>query len=137
MSASALAMPVSDPDGSSHPNAIFIPGTVVMDNIDRTGGVDWVAYHSPAAFAGGDVPISGVSHHTALSPALYAAIVGFAVPAGAIYYGQVTAAALMYLATNVLDTPGVNADGTPMLDAATNLPVMVSYFSAATVVTLG
>ena len=137
MSALALALPVSDPDGSIHPNAVYLPATVIMDNIDRTGGVDWVAYHSAAAFLSGDVPINGVTHHTALGNALYAAVVGFAIPAGMTTYGQVTAAALVYLAQSVLDTPGVNADGTPMLDPATGQPVTVSYFANAVVTTLG
>ena len=133
----ALAMPVVNRDGSTDPDAIYLPGTVIMDNLDRTGGVDWVAYHSAAAFLSGDVPISGVTHHTALGNALYAAVVGFAVPAGMTTYGQVTAAALVYLAQSVLDTPGVNADGTPMLDPATGQPVTVSYFANAVVTTLG
>ena len=137
MSAICLALPVSDPDGSAHPNAVYLPATVIMDNIDRTGGVDWVAYHSAAAFLSGDVPISGVTHHTALGNALYAAVVGFAVPAGMTTYGQVTAAALMYLAQSVLDVPGKNADGTPQLDPVTGQPVLVSYFQNAVVTTLG
>ena len=137
MSASALAMSVSDPDGSTHPNAVYLPGTVTMDNLDRTGGVDWVPYHDIASFLAGNAPIAGVSHHTALGPALYAAVVSFPLPAGATTYGQVTAAALMYLAMNVKDVPGKNADGTPMIDPATGQPVLVSYFASATVVSLG
>ena len=137
MSASALAMPVNDPDGSSHPNAIFIPGTVIEDNIDRLGGIDWVAYHSATAFLAGDIPIAGVSHHTALDHTLYAAVTSFAIPAGTTDYGQLTAEALVYLAENVNDTPGKNADGTPQLDPVTGQPVLVSYFANATVVTLG
>ena len=137
MSAICLALPVSDPDGSAHPNAVYLPATVIMDNIDRIGGVDWVAYHSPAALAAGDTPIEGSQHHTALNNALYAGIVGFPIPVGATTYGQATAAALVYLAQNVLDTPGKNADGTPMLDPVTRAPVMVSFFASATVVSLG
>ena len=133
----ALAMSVTNSDGSTDPDAIYLPGTVIMDNLDRTGGVDWVAYHSPAALAAGDTPISGSQHHTALGNTLYAGVVGFPIPAGATTYGQATAAALVYLAKNVLDTPGKNADGTPQLDPVTNLPVLVSFFAAATVVTLG
>ena len=133
----ALAMPVVNRDGSTDPEAIYLPGTVIMDNLDRTGGVDWVAYHSPAALAAGDTPIDGSQHHTALNNALYAGIVGFPIPVGATTYGQATAAALVYLAQNVLDTPGKNADGTPMLDAATGQPVLVSYFANAVVTTLG
>ena len=137
MSASALSMPVNDPDGTTHPDAIFIPGTVTEDNIDRLGGIDWNAYHSVAAFLAGDVPISGISHHTALDHTLYAAITGFAIPAGTTTYGQLTAEALVYLAQNVKDVPGKNADGTPQLDPATGQPILVSFFQNATVVTLG
>ena len=133
----ALAMPVVNRDGSTDPDAIYLPGTVIMDNLDRTGGVDWVAYHSPAALAAGDTPIDGSQHHTALNNALYAGIVGFPLPVGATTYGQATAAALVYLAQNVLDTPGKNADGTPMIDPVTGAPVMVSYFANAVVTTLG
>ena len=137
MSILALAMPVVNKDGSTDPDAIYLPGTVVMDNLDRTGGVDWVAYHSPAALAAGDTPIPGSEHHTALGNALYAGVVGFPIPAGATTYGQATAAALVYLAQHVLDTPGKNADGTPLLDSVTGQPVLVSFFASATVVTLG
>ena len=133
----ALAMSVSNKDGSTDPDAIYLPGTVIMDNIDHTGGVEWVAYHSIAAFAAGDTPIPNAGHHTALSPALYAGIVSFPLPAGATNYGQATAAALVYLAQNVKDTPGVNADGSAMIDPATGQPVLVSYFASATVVSLG
>ena len=133
----ALALPVTNKDGSNDPDAVYLPGTVIMDNLDQRGGIDWVAYHSPAAFAAGDTPIPDAQHHTALSPALYAGIVSFPLPAGATTYGQATAAALVYLAMNVKDVPGKNADGSPMLDAVTGQPVMVSYFANATVVTLG
>ena len=133
----ALAMSVSNPDGSTDPDAIYLPGTVIMDNLDRTGGVDWVAYHSPAALAAGDTPIPDSQHHTALGNALYAGVVSFPIPAGATTYGQATAAALVYLAKNVLDTPGKNADGTPQVDPVTGQPVLVSFFASATVVSLG
>ena len=133
----ALAMPVVNRDGSTDPDAIYLPGTVIMDNLDRLGGVDWVAYHSPAALAAGDTPIAGSEHHTAIDSALYAGVVSFPIPAGATTYGQATAAALVYLAQNVRDTPGKNADGTPMLDPVTGRPVLVSFFASAVVTTLG
>ena len=137
MSILALAMSVSNRDGSNDPDAVYLPGTVIMDNLDQRGGIDWVAYHSPAAFAAGDTPIPNAQHHTDLSPALYAGVVNFPLPAGATTYGQATAAALVYLAMNVKDVPGKNPDGSTMLDPATGQPVMVSYFANATVVTLG
>ena len=135
MPVSVLALPFIDSAGDTHPSAIWLPGTVVMDNLDKTGGVDWVAYHSPAALAAGDTPIQGGQHHTALDGTLYAGVVSFPVQAGT--YGAATAIALTYLAKNVKDTPGKNADGTPQLDPVTGQPVLVSYFAAATVVTLG
>jgi hypothetical protein len=133
----AFSMPVADPDGSGvHPNAVFIPDTVVMNNINRVGGVGWTVWHNGAALLAGDLPIAGVQHHTDLNTALYNAVVAFPIPAGTTAYGQVTAAALIYLGQNVKDTPGKNTDGTPLLDAQ-GQPVMVAYFANATVVQIG
>jgi len=136
MPSSVLQMPFTDNSGCAHPSAIWIPGTVIMDNVDMAGGVDWLAYHSPQAYAAGDSPVQGGQHHTALGRALYAGVSAFPIPAGATTYGQVTMAALVYLAQNVLDTPAPpNADGS----TATNpdgSPEMRSFFVSATIITL-
>lgn len=125
MQINGLVMPFTDPAGVSHPNSFWIPGTVIMNNIDKVGGVDWVGYDSVAAFVAEDQPVQWATHHTAIPTALYLGIVSFPIPAGATDYGQVTAAALVYLAQNVLDTP------TGALDINGN-PVLVSFFADAT-----
>ncbi len=134
MSINALAMPFQDPAGDNHPAAVWLPGTVIMDNLDKTGGVDWVAYHSPAALAAGDTPVQGGQHHMSIDPALYAQVMAFPVQAGG--YDAATEAALTYLAQNVKDTPGVSPDETPQVDAQ-GKPVMVPFFQSAQVVQIG
>lgn len=129
MPISVLKMPVSDPDGSTHPDAIWIPAQVVMDNIGRQGGVDWYAYHDSNAFLTGKQPIAGVQHHTTLDTALYAQVQTFPVTAGT--YGGATATALAYLALHVIDPPA------PGIMPAPDAPAAVPFFAAAQVVQIG
>lgn len=142
MAISVLKMAVLSPDGSQHPDAIWVPAQVVMDTVDRAGGVDWYAYHDAPSFLSGKQPIAGVAHHTAIGPALYAQVMAY--DAGTGVYGQATAAALAYLALHVADTPGVNPDDTPGVNpdgtpqvGAQGQPVMVPFFQAAQVVQIG
>jgi hypothetical protein len=130
MQINGLTMPFTDPAGVAHPNSFWIPATVVMDNIDRNGGVDWVGYDSTTAYLAGNQSVQGAGHHTAIPTALYMGIVSFPVPQDATTYGEVTAAALVYLAQNVLDT------STGALDVNGN-PVMVSFFAGATLTAAG
>lgn len=131
-----LTMSVTDTSGVTHPNAVAVPATVVMDNLDLTGGVDMVFYHDASTYLAHDAPIS-VQHHIALDTPLYAQVVSFPLPPGLTTYGEVTAAALIYLAMNVKDTPAKNADGSPEIDTVTGQPVMVSFFADATVASIG
>ena len=128
MPVSALKMPVSDPDGSSHPDAIWMPARVVMDNIARAAGVDWYPYHDAPSYLAGKQPVAGVEHHTALDTALYAQVLGF--DAGTTVYGPATANALAFLALHVADTPTGQTD-------AQGQPVMAPFFAAAQVVQIG
>ncbi len=129
MPTSVLKMPCGDPDGSDHANAIWIPASVIMDNIARQGGVEWYAYHDAAAYLSGKAPVAGVTHHTAIDQALYAAVLSL--DCKTTIYGPATAYALTFLALHYADTP------TGATDAATGQPVLAPFFAAATVVQIG
>lgn len=128
MPISVLKMAVSDPDGSSHPDALWIPAQVVMDNIGRQGGVEWYAYHDAAAYLGGKQPIAGAAHHTSIDTVLYAAVQ--ALDTHTTIYGPATAYALSYLALHYQDAPtGESHDD--------GQPVLVPFFASAQVVQIG
>ena len=135
MSIQVLSLSVTTSDGVVHPNAIAEPATVIMNNLEQLGGVDWVFYHDINTFSAKDQPIS-FTHHTNLNTTLYNQVVSFPVPSGVTNYGQITAIALIYLAQNVKDIQDLNVDGTPILDINNN-PVYVSFFENAQVITVG
>lgn len=128
MSVSVIKMPVGDPDGSVHPDAIWIPAQVIMDQIAQQGGVEWYAYHDVASYAIHKTPIAGETHHTSIDQTLYAAVQ--ALDTGTTIYGPATAYALSYLALHYQDTPTgeTHEDGQP---------VLVPFFALATVVQIG
>ncbi len=126
MSISVLAMAADSPDGASHPNAIWIPAQVIMDQVEMQGGVQWYAYHDAAAFIAKKSPIAGVQHHTSLDQALYAQVQ--ALDTKTTIYGAATAYALVYLAKHYPDTPMGDTD------PDTHQPILAPYFAAAQVV---
>ncbi len=128
MPISVIKMPVGDPDGSDHPEAIWIPAQVIMDQIAQQGGVEWYAYHDVASWLIHKMPIAGETHHTTIDQTLYAAVQ--TLDTGTTIYGPATAFALSYLALHYQDTPtgDKHEDGQP---------VLVPFFAAATVVQIG
>ena len=81
-----------------------------------------------------DGPLTQCQVTQQLDQADFMADAAYQAPAGS--FSMEVSESLIYAAKLVKDTPGKNADGTPMLDA-NNQPVLVSFFANAVPTQIG
>ena len=130
-----LAMPFTDKSGDSHPDAIWYPQSISFNNSLTGGGagVEWYGYKDVAHFASQAAPIDQI--HDSTTAAEYFPAIFQPVAPNTSHAGD-TGAVIARLALSHKTVPVLNANGSPQIDPATGLPVMVSPFNGATIVTL-
>ena len=131
----AFVMPYTDKSLVVYPTSCWIPTQIITDLID--GGqtaVSWLGYTNMADFFLHAAPID--QHTTQITGPQYTASLAAIVAAAAgASFGDLYAQALATWGATILNTPGKNADGTPMLDGQ-GQPVLVAFFAGATITTL-
>ena len=132
----AFVMPWTDKSLVAYAASCWIPTQVITDLID--GGltaISWTGYTNMADFFLKAAPIE--QHTTQITgPQYVAALASILAPAAGTSFGDLYAQAVATWGATILDTPGKNADGTPMLDVQ-GQPVMVAFFAGASIVPLG
>ena len=131
----AFVMSYTDKSLVTYAASCWIPTQIITDFID--GGltaISWTGYTSMADFFLHAAPID--QHTTQVTGAQYLATLA-AVTASAVgqTLGDLNSQALAAWGTEILDTPGKNADGTPTLDVQ-GQPVLVAFFAGATITPL-
>ena len=131
----AFVMPYTDKSLVAYAASCWIPTQIITDFID--GGltaISWTGYTSMADFFLHAAPID--QHTTQVTgPQYLAALASIVSSAAGVSLGDLNSQALAAWGTEILDTPGKNADGTPTLDAQ-GQPVLVAFFAGATITTL-
>ena len=131
----AFVMSYTDKSLVPYAASCWIPTQIITDFID--GGltaVSWTGYTSMADFFLKAAPID--QHTTQVTgPQYLAALASIVSSAAGVSLGDLNSQALAAWGTEILDTPGKNADGTPTLDAQ-GQPVLVAFFAGATITPL-
>ena len=131
----AFVMPYTDKSLVVYAASCWIPTQIITDFID--GGltaISWTGYTSMADFFLHAAPID--QHTTQVTgPQYLAALASIVSSAAGVSLGDLNSQALAAWGTEILDTPGKNADGTPTLDAQ-GQPVLVAFFAGATITPL-
>ena len=114
--------------GEQHPDAVWYPQSDLRDNKAMQTGLVWYCYLDAGHLTDGHAPVGQHATQVTRPLMLSAAQQPITVPTT---QQEATFRLYLYMAKAVADTPGVNADGTPLLDA-NNQPVLVSFFASAT-----
>ena len=110
-----------------HPDAVWYPQSDQRDNKAMQTGLTWYCYLDAQRLADGHAPVG--QHSTQVPRALMLSAAQQVLTAP-ITQQEAAFRLYLFMAKTVLDTPALNPDGSPQLDA-NNQPVMVAFFANA------